>query len=234
MVVVVQYNIAARCHAVRLVPELACPLCGTAGGVEMSVFQEYLGVFGLPVTPMARFGAAYCHHCRQPIPRKSNKEGLRSAFEAVAATVPRSPLRAYAGTIVWVLIAVAGLGGFAVAKVQQQARQETRAQMLARMADPKPGDIDLVTVYPRGGLAYTLFKVVSVSGDNVTLRVHRETKSYQEVPLEAQAFSAFSLKDSDFSGATFVVRKSDFAKHALPNTPLAHADIKEVRRPPQP
>jgi hypothetical protein len=42
------------------------------------------------------------------------------------------------------------------------------------------------------------------------------------------------VKDSDFSGATFVAPKSDFARQVLPKTPFERAGIEEMRRPPQP
>ena len=57
-----------RLATVQLIPEFACPLCRTAGKVEMSVYQVYLSIlFGVPMAPGRKFGAAYCHHCRQPL-----------------------------------------------------------------------------------------------------------------------------------------------------------------------
>jgi hypothetical protein len=234
-VFVVRYDIETRRTAVRLVPALACPLCRAAGQVEMSVYQQFLTVFGgLPVAPMERFGAAYCHHCRQPIPRKADRQGLKSAFDWVVARMPRPRPLAYAGTIIVALIALVGYSGLALAMLQQKARHEAHAQMLTRIADPRPGDIELVWVTPGGVLTYTLFKVVSISGDNVTLRAHRETKSSREVTSDSVTFASFGVKDSDFSGATFVVQKSQFARQFLTKTPFERADLKDVLRPSQP
>jgi hypothetical protein len=184
---VARLDIVTRRAAVRLVSALACPLCGAPDEVEMSVYQQYLTVFGgLPVAPMERFGAAYCHHCHEPIPRKSDRKGLTSAFDAVAARVPRSRLLGYTGIIIFALIAVAGYSGLAVAKLQQKTRQEAHAQMLAQIADPKPGDIELVSLSPGGVLKYTLLKVVAISGDDVTLRAHREMR---DVPFRSDPFA---------------------------------------------
>jgi hypothetical protein len=228
---VTRIDLVTRRAAVRLVPEVVCPLCGNSRGVEMSVYKRYMILFGvLPLAPVNRFGAAYCHHCEQPIPRKADREGLAWAFEEVSADVPRSRPLTYAGTMLFAAITLVGFSALAVAMVQKTAREAAALQMQARIADPRPGDIELVHVYLRNASCYTLFKVVSISGDTVTLRAHGETK---DLAAEERTPRSFSLKDSDFSSASFVAPKSRFANHFLFGTPLGDAEIINVLPSPQ-
>jgi len=187
----------------------------------------------VPVAPAGKFGAAYCHHCRQPIPAKSNKNDLRATFEAVAAGA-RPRLGSYAASIVFALIALGGYGALAVAELHQknlrEDLREAQAQMEGWTADPRPGDVEVVNLpeAPGGGSIYTLLKVVSISGDNVTLRAHRERMPHR---LARSQSEGFSLSDSDFSGTTFVVAKADIARRFLPATPLGKALVAEALRP---
>jgi hypothetical protein len=61
-------------------------------------------------------------------------------------------------------------------KASAKGAAAAHAQMLAQIADRKPGDIELVSLSPGGVLKYTLLKVVAIWGDDVTVRVHRETR----------------------------------------------------------
>ena len=234
-IVVVRFDFTTRRIALGLMEGLACPLCAMVGKVEMSVYRQYMSVLGwLPVAPTGQFGAAYCHQCRRPIPRKSNDAGLRAAFAAMAANAPRPRLRYYSGVIVTTLIALAGFATFAAGTLHQREGREAKAQMQGWMADPQPGDIEVGYLPDASTSHYTLLNVVSVTPDAVTFRAYREP--LHERP-ESLPSAALSLSDRDFSGATFAVPKSDIRvsqyrppHRIIPETPLGMIEIEEALR----
>lgn len=220
-----------RFATAQLIPEFTCPFCQTAGKVEMSVYQTYLGIFyGVPLAPGRKLGAAYCHHCQQPLPAKSDKQGLKAAFKQVAAGV-RPRLVSYSGSIILALLLAWGVG-WVVSEIQtNKAQLRTEAQTVAWAADPQPGDVHVVSLDQEPTLTYSLFKVVSVSGDEVTLRAHREKKPYRHERSQAKGFS---LADSEFSGASIVTGKAMLARQRIPTGKYTSLSIKEVIRPSQP
>ncbi|MBV9975652.1 MAG: hypothetical protein JO105_09685 [Hyphomicrobiales bacterium] len=115
MFALIRFDVTTRRETAALVPGLACPRCHTVDQVEISVYRDYLSLFGwLPFATTLASGAAYCHACRRPIPRDSDRARLRAALAAVA-TRPR--LRAYAGVIAFVLLALAGYGTLAASQL---------------------------------------------------------------------------------------------------------------------
>ncbi|XZF14356.1 hypothetical protein ACTHGU_21450 [Chitinophagaceae bacterium MMS25-I14] len=91
----------------------SCPNCGTPHSTHVFVFQRYLHLFWIPVTPIGKTGVSVCSHCKQTRKLNEMSPDQKTAYNALQQKA-KTPVWTFSLLIVIGLSIVAGLIGDAV------------------------------------------------------------------------------------------------------------------------
>jgi len=182
-----------------------CPNCGGENTVQMSVFNRYAHVFWIPFFPIGKTAASQCGSCKQIMQLNEMPPDLRKSYDTMKLKTS-TPVYLFAG-----LAIVAGLVTWGV--IINQQNEKENAQLILT---PQKNDLYEVKL---GDKQYTLFKVDSVYGDSVVVRMHlyetnkmsgvsdlkdKGDDAYQEMGL---VFTKGSLKEMFDEGEIFDVER---------------------------
>ena len=144
-----------------------CPNCGSYS-VDLYVFQKYAHVFWIPFFPMGKIAVAQCTSCKKAWNKNEFSETAKYAYQNLKAQT-KTPVWTYAGiSIVAIIIALTFFN-------EQKKNERNNKLILA----PQAGDIFSVKSKKD---SYTLYKVTTVRGDTVLLRMN-EYETNQESGL---------------------------------------------------
>jgi hypothetical protein len=134
-----------------------CSNCGTANSVRMSVYLKYAHVFWIPFFPIKKLGITECSHCHQVLEHKAFTRNLKESYERLKLNT-KTPVSNYTGLIILSLLIGWGIIG---SKMDDTKNQEL-------ILKPQNGDVYEIRTEQR---QYTLYKVDSIIGDTVVLRL---------------------------------------------------------------
>lgn len=193
------YQVRTHHHKTENVPALPCPVCHTAGHLQMNLMQKYMWVLG-PVAPSGKYAVAYCEHCSQYTPKVKWTDEMDAAFRRLKQDAI-TPGRLYRGLLVFPLLVAAVIGiALLFVKGSQHKQENNQALIKEAIAHPKPGDIFQITHTDGTKADYTYFKVARVQGDSVYVnpsKIHitdvKKMKEWDEVPTGADAFEPHQI-----------------------------------------
>lgn len=203
------YQIRNHPHKTVAVPEVTCPLCHTAGHVQMNFMQKYAWVLG-PIVPSGKFAMAFCEHCNNYVPAVRWTDEMDTVFQNHKREL-KTPRRLYRGLIVFPLAMVVIIGAIILfTKVKGNKQQANQALVKEAIAHPRKGDIFQINQSDGTNTNYTYFKVASTRGDSVYIypsTVHltdmKDMKQWDEIPVADDAYEktpiAFSIKQAQTS-----------------------------------
>jgi hypothetical protein len=199
----VVFTIKARKAASKRFPELSCPVCGTSGGIEITVLQQQVNLGFIPMLPTRKVGRVQCSRCGGPVTLQLGGERFQAAFKAFKWTV-RAPLRLYTGVLAGLALLLVLSGAMAY-----QDNHNPYAQPIeqAHLDAPRAGDLYEVRVNGAPGslLGHTLVRVEEARGELIRLRWHRNLVPIQQpMPL----LRDFPTTASDFEEGTMEVLAS--------------------------
>lgn len=136
-----------------------CPNCGTQNSVELYIFQKYAHVFWIPFFPIGKTAVSQCGHCKQALKLKEMPPVLQDDYQRMKQQ-SKTPVWTFSGLALVVLLIVIGV-------VTSRNNDARNAKLIAA---PQTGDVYEVKT-PEN--QYTLYKVASVTGDSVFVRMHQ-------------------------------------------------------------
>jgi hypothetical protein len=196
------YQIRNHPHKTEAVPQVTCPVCHTAGHVQMSILQKYAWVLG-PIAPSGKFAMAFCEHCNNYVPAVKWTDEMDSVFQSLKQGV-KTPRRLYRGLIVFPLAVALIIGAIILfTKVKNNKQQNNQALIKEAIAHPRKGDIFQITHSDGTTTSYTYFKVAGSRGDSVyfnpsTIRITdmKNMKEWDKIPEDDTAFEKTQLSFS--------------------------------------
>lgn len=185
------YQIRNHHYKTEHLPLLLCPLCRTAGGMNMSIQQKYYWMIG-PMSPSSKYAIAWCEHCGNYIPKVKWTDEM-DAFYVKLKKGLITPRRLYRGLWVMPLVIAAFVGAiFLVINISNSRREGHAAVVKEAILHPHPGDIFQVIHSENGTASYTYFKVDHNDGDKLYLlpcSVQKpDMKEWDNVPADAAAY----------------------------------------------
>lgn len=203
------YQIRNHPHKTEAVPQVICPVCHTAGHMQISILQKYMWLLG-PIAPSSKYALAFCEHCNNYIPKVKWTDEMDSVFHDLKKGL-KTPGRRYRGLIVFPLIIVVFIGAILLfTKVNRNKQQNNQALIKEAIAHPRKGDIFQINQSDGTSINYTYFKVGDSQGDSVYIypsTVHltdvKNMDKWDEVPLTDDAYEktpvAFSISQAQTS-----------------------------------
>jgi hypothetical protein len=204
------YQIRTHHHQTEHVPHVVCPVCHTAGHLQMSIMQKYMWMLG-PVFPYAKHAVAFCEHCNNYIPKVRWTDEMDSAFQELKQGL-KTPGRLYRGLLVFPLAIVLVIGAVMLfVKTKANKQQNNQALIKEAIAHPRKGDIFQITHSDGTNTYYTYFRVAGSQGDSVYFNPSKvritdvkNMKEWDQIPVESNAyetdvlgFSISGSKESD-------------------------------------
>lgn len=190
------YQIRNHHYKTEKLPLILCPLCRTAGGMNMSIQQKYYWMIG-PMSPSAKYAIAWCEHCGNYIPKVKWTDEM-DAFYVNLKRDLTTPRRLYRGLWVMPLLIITFIGIIFLVINLTDSRQKSNAVAVKEaILHPHPGDIFQV-IHSGGGTAtYTYFKVDHSDGDDLYLLPSSVQKpdmnGWDDVPTEKGAYTGQPL-----------------------------------------
>ena len=160
----------------------ACPICETAGSVQLFVLQPYVHFFWIPLFPTLKRGRTRCMICGHEVKHKHLPIGTIHLFHELKRQ-RRTPLWTFSGAVALAVI----IPLFVRSMGEHEDRQD------ALLNSPAVGDVWTMKLGPKW---YTLYEVEEVRADSVFVRMSDREVHGGLIKLSAlQAYSTV-----DFTG----------------------------------
>ncbi|HEX6426483.1 MAG TPA: hypothetical protein VF008_02310 [Niastella sp.] len=167
-----------------------CSHCGNPASIHLQFATRYFHIFWIPIFPIGTIGLSECTHCKKAMYRNEMPPAMQVVYKE-ARQKSKTPLKFFSGLL------LAGVFFVLVVFAVFFDRNNSTAWIQA----PRAGDVYEV----KEAEGYTLYKVVGLHDDSVTLVPHqfivekssRLRKLKREHPDDYDNTSQFSIVRKD-------------------------------------
>jgi hypothetical protein len=209
------YQIVTKPLTTRNLPDEVCPVCSRKGGVQLTLYMQYIRAF-LPIYGMGRRTGVRCSLCTHEIKNpnasilaKGNySPAIAAAIKDIRATHKRTTWQLVYPWSFWFVVLL--LGGVAV--VYGKVRKGQLANVKEMLMHPQPGDIYRATWHPDDPSTASkcaLVKLTRIEGDTLFVVA---SKTSIPVSYNKKDWDAFSTADDAFDPQEYKLKYSSYKK----------------------